>query len=89
MATPVGIERAKQAPALNHLPDTPKTALRPFLVAEEHGVVFVGGIVHGHNQVPILARHPLMLAAILMHKHARPGSTLASFAGAHRAWAPS
>ncbi len=36
------------------------------------GVMFVRGIVHGHNQIPVLSRHPFMRGAVLMHHHTGP-----------------
>ena len=38
--------------------------------------VFSGGVVHGHNQVPLLFRHPCVPAAVLVQHHPRQRSPL-------------
>ena len=73
---PVRVQRTEQALRLDRLPRPPKAAPRALLLAEEHRIVLVGGVVHGHDQVPPLGLDPVMVAAVLMHQHARPRRAL-------------
>ena len=57
------------APGRNHIMCAPETAGRTLFVNKEHGVVFVGGVIHGDGQVPPLTDNPFMGAAILMNHH--------------------
>ena len=59
----------EQAPGRNHITHAPETAGRTFFVNKEHGVVFVGGIIHGGDQVPLLTDDPFVGAAILLNHH--------------------
>ena len=92
VATAVGIERSEQAVALNRLTHATKAARCAFLFNEEHAVVLTGGIVHRHNQVPEMARHPFMSAAVLVDerpRHRRTFPTLAVWRhAAAAAWQP-
>jgi hypothetical protein len=76
MAAPVAVERAGQPLSTNDFPEAKKAAGRPFLFNETHVVVFVGGIVHGDDQVPHLTRHPFVPAAVLVDHHPRQRHTL-------------
>ena len=49
----------------------PETAGRTFFVNKEHGVVFVGGVIHGDNQVPFLTNNPFVGAAIIDESSSR------------------
>src|SRR3972149_12326152 len=70
MASPVGVEGTEQSVFLDDLPNALETALRAFLRDKEHRVLLAVGIVHGDDQIPHLARHPLVAASILMDHHA-------------------
>ena len=80
MTASITIEGAKQTVAFNHLPHTPETALRAFFIDEEHRVMLIRGVIHGHNQVPVLSRYPFMRGAILMHHHTRQQAAFPAFA---------
>ena len=80
MAAPVGIERGKQAVALDGLAHPAKAARRAFLLDEEHAGVLAGGIVHRHDQVPEVAGHPFMRAAVLVDHHPRHRRTFPALA---------
>ena len=80
MAPAICIEGAKQASLDDGIEDPLKAAGSTFLIGKEHGIVFVGGIVHGHNQVPFLARNPIVAATILMDHHPDKRRSFPAFA---------
>ena len=86
VAGPVGIEAVEQPLGLDHLGKGAKTALGALLIDEEGRIGIARGIVHGHDQVPPLARHPLVGRAVLMQHHARqrPAWALAAVGSAAR-----
>ena len=49
VAAPGTVERTEQAPGCSHITHAPETAGRTFFVNKEHGVVYVGGVIHGDN----------------------------------------
>ena len=67
----IAVEGTKQPALQDDLFHTLKTAVRSFFVNEEETVVLVGGIIHGVDQVPLLAGNPFMGAAVLMDQHSR------------------
>src|SRR5512138_3795538 len=73
MTTAIRVETAEQAADFNDILYTLEAADRPFLGAEEQGVVLIGGIIHSADKIPLLTRHPLMGAAVLMDHHAGKG----------------
>src|SRR3989344_7140209 len=68
----IAVERTEQPAPVNNLAHALETGERAFLGDEKHGVMLAGRIVHRHDEVPDLARHPLMRAAVLVQHHARP-----------------
>jgi hypothetical protein len=71
VAAAIGVEGAEQPALLDHVPNALETARCAFLLDEEHRVVLVASIVHRHNQIPLLTRHPFMGRAVLMQQHPR------------------
>ena len=83
MAASIGVERTKQSLLLDDLFDPQKAGCRPLLIDEKHRILLVCGVIHGDDQVPILARNPLMRACVLMEHHTdhrRRGPSLAMLA---------
>ena len=70
VAATIAVERTEQAMGHNHITHAPETAGRTFFINKEHGVVLAGGVIHGDDQVPLLADDPFVGAAILMNHHA-------------------
>lgn len=54
MAAPARLKTAKQTTFPDHLVHPAQTAHRALFGHEKHRVVFAGGIVHRHNQLPRL-----------------------------------
>lgn len=65
--------RAEQAALLDDISNTTETAASAFFSTEEHGVVLIGGIVHGADKIPLLIWNPFVSASILMDHHAGKG----------------
>ena len=65
----VRVQRAEQPLRLHRLADPEEAAPGPLPGAQEHRVVLVRRVVHGHHQVPRLARHPRVRARVLVHQH--------------------
>ena len=74
---PIGVERAEQPVFGDHLAEPAERAHRALLGNEEARIDLRCRIVHGHDQVPPLARNPLVARAVLVqhhphHRSARP-----------------
>ena len=85
---PVCIKRAEQPHGRPHLVLQQRHKARhgALLGDEEGGIDLRSGIVHGHDQVPVLTRHPLVRGAVLVQHHAdhRPARPLAAVHAAPR-----
>src|SRR5208282_5629183 len=55
---------------VDDLIDPLKTALGSFFIDKKHRVMFTAGVIHRHDQIPQLPRHPLMRGTVLMQHHA-------------------
>ena len=86
MRTAIGVERAEKPSSLNDVTDPLKTAHGPFLRHEKRRTDLVGGVLHGHDQVPPLAGDPFVARSILMQHHPRdwPPGPLAPMRAAPR-----
>ena len=71
VATPIRLQRRKQALAGNGLPKAMKAQCRALLGTKEHVGVLAGGVVHRDHQTPHRVRHPPMSAGALVNHHAR------------------
>lgn len=80
MAAAIGVERANRPLAAIASCTPRKLKAVPSSSTNQHRVMLAGGIVHGHDQVPVAARHPPMAAAVLVQHHARQGRALAALA---------
>ena len=86
VAASVGVQRAEQSFGPDHFADPLEAAPCAFLVHEEHRVMLAGGVIHGDDEIPLLPRHPLVPAAVLVEHHAGPGSPLPPLAVGTAPW---
>jgi hypothetical protein len=72
VAAAVGVERAEQAVAADHLEEPAQARERSFLLDQKGGVDLAGGIIEGDDQIERrLAGEPGVARAVLEQQHAR------------------
>ena len=81
MASPIAVQRAEHALALDHLPQSCHHRRRRFLLHHLGVVNLAGGIVQNHDQVvPAFVLKPLVAAAVDVQQHPRQRPPLAPLA---------
>jgi len=71
VAAAIAVERTEQPLGPNHLGHAAEAAAGTFFGHQKHRVMLVGGVVHGHDQVPPLTGHPFVPATVLVQHHPR------------------
>src|SRR5271157_1483439 len=64
----------------NDLPDPLKTADRSLLGNKKHGIMLAGRVIHRHDEIPLPAGNPLVIAPVLMQHHAGNGGPFPTLA---------